>query len=101
MSPSAVVAKAAAAMDSCTNPELVVVMVLLVRLAVGSAITLPPERIRSPRELALEKRRGRAMSKSAGDGKNEVALADAPGVSIVGGCGYPRIGRQADIRSVD
>ena len=69
-------------MDSCTNPEPVVVMVLFVMLAVGSAITLPPERIMSPRELALEKRRGNAMSKSAGDGKKEVALADAPGVSI-------------------
>jgi hypothetical protein len=100
MSPSAVVTRAAAAMDSCTNPELAV-MVLLVRLAVGAAITLPPERIRSPRELALENRRGKAMSKSAGDGKNEVALADAPGVSIVGGCGYPRIGRQADSWSID
>ena len=72
-------------MDSCTNPEPVVVMVLFVILAVGSAIALPPERIMSPRELALEKRRGNAMSKSAGDGKNEVAFADAPGVSIAGG----------------
>jgi hypothetical protein len=66
-------------------------------LAVGSAITLPPERIMSPRELALENRRGSAMSKSAADGKKDVALADAPGVSIAGGCGYPRIRSTAGI----
>jgi hypothetical protein len=88
MSPSgAAAAEAAAAMDSCTKPGVAVVMVLLVKLAVGSAITLSPERIMSPRELALENRRGSAMSKSAGDGKKEVALANAPGVSIADDCG--------------
>jgi len=61
------------------------VTVLLVRFAVGSAMTLPPERTISPREVALAKRRGKAISKSTGDGKNEVALVSAPGVSIAGG----------------
>jgi hypothetical protein len=58
-------------------------MVLLVKFAVGSAMTLPPERIMSPRELALDNKRGRTISKSAGDGKNEVALVDAPGDSMM------------------
>jgi hypothetical protein len=73
--------EAAIATDSWTNLA-VVVIVLLVKFAVGSAITLPPERIMSPRELTLENRRGRTLSKSAGDGRKDVALANAPGVSI-------------------
>jgi hypothetical protein len=64
-------------------------MVLLVRFAVGSAITLPPERIMSPRELALDNRRGKTMSKSAGDGRNEVALVSALGVSIANSLRMP------------
>ena len=55
---------------------------LLVRFAVGSAMTLPCERIISPSELALDNKRGRTISKSAGDGRNEVALANAPGDSM-------------------
>lgn len=74
-------AAVAAEYDSCTKAA-VEVIVVLVRFAVGSAMTLPPERIISPRELILENRRGKAMSKSAGDGRNEVALVNAPGVSI-------------------
>jgi hypothetical protein len=66
----------------------VVVIVLLVKFAVGSAITLPPERIMSPSELALESRRGKTMSKSAGDGRKDVALANAPGDSMATGWGY-------------
>jgi hypothetical protein len=77
------IVEAAATTDSCANFAAVVVMVLLVKFAVGSAITLPPERMRSPSELALENRRGKAMNKSAGDGRNEVALANAPGEPMV------------------
>ena len=71
----------AAATDSCANLPAIVAVVPLVRLAiVGSAMTLPPERIMSPNSLALPKRRGKTMRRSAGDGKNEVMLVNAPEV---------------------
>lgn len=100
MSLSGVAAAAAATVeyDDCTKAA-VGVIVLLVRLAVGSAMTLPPERIMSPRELTLERIRGRAMSRSAGDDMYEVAL-DAPGGSITDGSrisGDPsKLGKVAD-----
>lgn len=74
-------AAAAAATDSCTNLLDIVAVVPLVRLAiVGSAITLPPERIMSPSELALPKSRGKTIRRSAGDGRNEVMFVIAPEV---------------------
>ena len=78
------VAAAAAATDSCTNFPAVVAVVPLVRLAiVGSAITLPPESIASPYELTLSKRRGKTMRRSAGEGRNEVMLVNAPAVAAM------------------
>ena len=76
-------ASATAATDACTNCPLEVVMVLLETLAkVGSAMTLPPERIMSPSELALEKRRGNTIRRSAGEGRKEVTLERAEEASI-------------------
>lgn len=70
--------EAAAATDSCTKLPAVAVMVLLVTLAnVGSAIALPPERMRSPRELAFERSLGTTMRRSAGDGRYELTFVRA------------------------
>lgn len=93
MSFSEAAAAAAAAVtecDSCIKATVEVMVVLLVKFVVGCAITLPPERTISPRELTLERRRGNAMSRSAGDGRNEVALVDAPGDTITDGLRIPR-----------
>jgi hypothetical protein len=82
-----VAAAAVATTDSWTNRPLVIAAVALVRLeAVGSAIILPPERI-FPKTLsrcsaktpALERRRGTASRRSAGDGRKEVTFASAEG----------------------
>src|SRR5690242_1587797 len=93
---------AAAATDSCANLPAVVAVVPLVRLAkVGSAMMLPPERIMSPSELALPKSRGMAMSRSAGDGRNEVMLLRAPIVcSIAPGEFAFTIAEAAGVRQV-
>lgn len=88
-------AAAAAAADSCTNFPAAVAVVPLVRLAmVGSAITLPPESIASPYELTLSKRRGKTMRRSAGEGRNEVMLVNAPAVAAM-----PSVGRRGPVTS--
>lgn len=82
-SPAApVAALAAAAIDSCMKVPVVETVAFVTLDAVGSAMMLPPERILprtlskcSANEPALERRRGTASSKSAGDGRYEVALA--------------------------
>lgn len=84
-SEAAAAAAAAAECDSCIKATVEVIVVLLVKFAVGSAMMVPPERTTEPRELTRERRRGNAMSRSAGDGRNEVALVDAPGDTITDG----------------
>ena len=95
----AAAAAAAAECDSCIKATVEVIVVLLVKFAVGSAMILPPERTISPRELTRERRRGNAMSRSAGDGRNEVALVDAPGDTITG-YGYPGIRRSLEVAEI-
>jgi hypothetical protein len=92
--------EAAAATDSCTNWPAVIAAVVFVRLAlVGSAMALPPAHTISLSALALEKRRGNTMRRSAGDGKYELPLVRAAGASIATDCGYPRVPRERDVRS--
>lgn len=81
---------ATATTDCCTNCPAVVATVLFDKLAlVGSAITLPPFHTRSLSELALEKRRGNTMSRSAGEGRYELAFVRAARASIASSLRMP------------
>jgi hypothetical protein len=83
--------EAAAATDSCTNCPVIAAVVFVMLALVGSAMTLPPDQTRSPREPALERSRGKTMMRSTAEGRYEEELAVATGASIATACGYPRV----------